>query len=459
MDKDLPPPLTRLSRESGIVYGLVAVGAVVAGFLADPGRPSLLALAIFVIVGLGSENKGVWLPSAITISPSLMVVLAAIGALDGGEGFFLGVAIVGAANGVQFRLVRQHRFGELSVNSSQYLLSALSAAAVYSIASEAPTVARLVVTFAAFTIVNMVLVLIAAVILYEEGAAGIWRDMYPALPGAAAYAVLGALVGQLYTSVGWYAVVLMLTPVVLARAMFNSRLELEEAHAATIQVFLRAIRAKDEYTGRHTLRVCTYSLYIGEQLGFSLSRMRHLEHAALMHDIGKLAVPKHLLNKPGRLTDEEFRRVQEHAHVCIDILDLVDFLKPMTAAAAGHHARYDGGGYGGDEADRPLEAFIVAVADAYDAMTSTRAYRRALPMEVAFEELRSKSGTQFHPECVEALIGAIAARGERHGYGHEADVVAYDVPPPVRGLGSAGLGDRVAEVERTDGRELRERSS
>src|SRR5206468_1284014 len=83
--------------------------------------------------------------------------------------------------------------------------------------------------------------------------------------------------------------------------------------------------------------------------------------------------------------------------------------------------------------ERPLEAYIVAVADAFDAMTSTRSYRRALPMEVAFEELRNKSGSQFHPECVEALITAIEERGERHGLGHEEDAVEFAVAPPVAG--------------------------
>jgi HD-GYP domain-containing protein (c-di-GMP phosphodiesterase class II) len=266
--------------------------------------------------------------------------------------------------------------------------------------------------------------------------------MCPALPNYRAFGLLGTFVGQLYANLGPLAVLLLLAPVVIARQTFSSFLELSEAHEATIKVFLRAIEAKDTYTARHTQRVCTYSLYMGERLGFSHQRLEHLRQSALMHDIGKLAVPKHLLNKPGKLTDDEFERVQRHAHVCIDILGLVDFLKPMTAAAAGHHARFDGGGYGGT-GQRPLEAYIVAVADAFDAMTSTRSYRRALPMEVAFDELRSKAGTQFHPECVDALIAAIEERGERHGLGHEDDAVEFEVAPPVAGVGSAGLGDRV----------------
>jgi HD-GYP domain-containing protein (c-di-GMP phosphodiesterase class II) len=236
----------------------------------------------------------------------------------------------------------------------------------------------------------------------------------------------------------------MITPVAIARLTFASFLELHEAHEATIRVFMRAIHTKDAYTGKHTERVARYSVYIGEEMGFSHARLEHLRQAALMHDIGKLAVPKHLLNKPGKLTDAEFEQVQAHAHVCIDILTLVDFLRPMTAAASGHHSRYDGGGYGGTN-EHPIEAYIVAVADAYDAMTSTRSYRRALPMDVAFAELRAKSGSQFHPDCVEGLIGAISRRGEKHGLGYEDDVVEFAVAPPVVGVGSAGLGDRLPD--------------
>ena len=424
----------------GVTYAVLAASVVVLLVLVDPTMPAMSALALFGLLGLWAENGGIPLPSKITVSPSLMVVMAAIAAMDEG-GLFIGVAVVGAANGMTLYLARNRKWGQLAANSSQYLLSAVVAALAYEASKPLGPFVQVVVSCVAFAAVNVGLILPAAVACYREPARVIWADMHPALPGYLAFGVLGALVGQFYDSIGPVAVVLLLTPIVIARATFSSYIELTQAHDATIKVFLRAIQAKDEYTGKHTVRVCKYSMYIGEELGFNHARLQHLERAALMHDIGKLAVPKHLLNKPGKLTDDEFHRVQRHAHVCIDILDLVDFLKPMTAAAAGHHARYDGGGYGGT-GEYPLEAYIVAVADAYDAMTSTRSYRRALPMEVAFEELRNKSGSQFHPDCVSALITAIESRGERHGLGHEEDVVEFDVPPPVTGTGSAGLGDR-----------------
>ncbi|MEA3077371.1 MAG: hypothetical protein QOF60_2279 [Actinomycetota bacterium] len=429
------------SRWLALGYAVALVAALAVGVSGSPSLPRPVTLAFFVGLILWAEHGAVLLPSEIRVSPSFMVIMASIAAF-GDHGVVLGAAIVGCCSGHFSILLRRRRFAATIIDSAQYGLSSVAAAVAYSLSSTVPAPARVILTGVVFAAVNIGLILPAAVAEYHEPARRVWADMRPSLPNYLAFGFLGTLVGQLYTTLGPLAVLLLVAPMVIARAAFHSFLELTEAHEATIQVFLRAIEAKDTYTHRHTKRVCSYSLYIGEKLGLSHARLEHLRQSALMHDIGKLAVPKHLLNKPGKLTDDEFERVQRHAHVCTDILGLVDFLKPMTAAAAGHHARYDGGGYGGTD-ERPLEAYIVAVADAFDAMTSTRSYRRALPMEVAFEELTAKSGTQFHPECVHALIAAITERGERHGLGHEDNAVDFEVAPPVAGVGSAGLGDRV----------------
>ena len=220
------------------------------------------------------------------------------------------------------------------------------------------------------------------------------------------------------------------------------------ARGAAVAGLVRALAVKDPYTGEHTERVARYSVYVGEELGLSRRRLARLQQAALLHDIGKLAVPTELLNKPGRLTDAEFTRVQAHAHACEDVLGRVAVLRPLAAAAAGHHRRFDGGGYGSGE--RSQQAAVVAVADAYDAMTSTRAYRRALPQALAFEELRRQAGTQFDPACVEALIAAVERREECHGFGHERSAVVFAVEPPQAGVGSAGLGSASVLASRRD---------
>ena len=143
-----------------------------------------------------------------------------------------------------------------------------------------------------------------------------------------------------------------------------------------------ALEAKDRYTAGHAQRVATFCEYVGTELGFGPNRMERLRYAALMHDIGKLIVPNQLLNKPGRLTESEFARVRRHEGVSVELLHRIDFLAPIagdttTEAAT---AAVEGPGL--------VEPAIIHVADAFDAMTSTRSYRRALTQETAFAELR-----------------------------------------------------------------------
>jgi HD-GYP domain-containing protein (c-di-GMP phosphodiesterase class II) len=201
-------------------------------------------------------------------------------------------------------------------------------------------------------------------------------------------------------------------------------------------MLIRALESKDHYTAGHAERVATYADYIGIEVGLSPWRLERLHSAALMHDIGKLVVPNQILNKPGRLTEEEFARMRVHEKVSVQMLSHIDFLRPVAQSGHSDQMRFDA-----DDPDHPIEPYIVMIADAYDAMTSTRSYRKALPQETAFEELRDKAGIQFHPECVEALIRALDKKGEKHGAGYEHDV-AFEHAPEV-GVGSAGLGDLV----------------
>ena len=241
------------------------------------------------------------------------------------------------------------------------------------------------------------------------------------------------------------AIVLLAIPVIIGRFTFMTFLRLQQSHEAAIGLFIRLIEAKDPYTAGHTERVAKYAQYIAEELGVPATRYAHLRHSALMHDVGKLAVPNRLLNKPGRLTEEEFAVVRRHNDVCVNILGRVDFMRDMAVIASDRHGRFENHP-AGHRHELVREAHIVAVADAFDAMTSTRAYRRALTQDVAFQELRDKAGTQFHPPSAEALIRAIEKRGEVYGLGHEDRVEEFDVPPPVAGLGSAGLGDLAPEA-------------
>lgn len=435
-------PKQKLVVLPGWWFELLVVGAaglVMAHLASGPARlPSWPALAVFVPLMLLAGNSEVVLPSKGNVSPVFMIVMAALSAF-GGRGTVLGACLVGMCSGVSLAVARRGRLTAMLFNCGQYLLASAAAASVYLRLGGGARPAAFVGAVAAFILVNGCLVLPQLALNYRLRAHQVWAEMWPTLPNYVAFGLLGLVIGQLYRSLGPVTLPLIVMPGAIARKTFGAFLELRGAHEATVRVFVRAIEAKDPYTAGHSERVAKYSLYMGEEFGFTPGRQEHLRSAALMHDIGKLAVPTRLLNKPGRLTPEEYEVVRRHNEVCIDILTRVDFMKTMVAAASDQHARYE---EGRDRASGlVLEAYVITVADAFDAMTSTRSYRRALSQDVAFAELRDKAGTQFHPECVEALIRAIERRGETYGLGYEEDSHEFRVAPPVVGVGSAGLGD------------------
>jgi HD-GYP domain-containing protein (c-di-GMP phosphodiesterase class II) len=266
------------------------------------------------------------------------------------------------------------------------------------------------------------------------------RHMSVFSPGAYPFALLGFGLGWVYLELGAVVVPLLVVPILIARRTFASYLELKASQEQTIETLILALEAKDPYTSGHARRVATFAEYVGEELGFGPGRMERLRYAALMHDIGKLIVPNQLLNKPGRLTEAEFERVKRHEPVSVELLRRIDFLAPIAGDTTTEAATAAVQG----DADL-IEPAIIHVADAFDAMTSTRSYRRALTQDTAFTELREGAGTQFNKQCVDALIRAIEQRGEIFGEGHEVDEHDWAVAPPEAGTGSAGLGDLVRE--------------
>jgi response regulator RpfG family c-di-GMP phosphodiesterase/signal transduction histidine kinase len=175
---------------------------------------------------------------------------------------------------------------------------------------------------------------------------------------------------------------------------------------STVKSLASAIDAKDEYTRHHSTRVTDFSLKIAAKMGFSEKELGELELAAVLHDVGKIAVPESILNKPGKLTDEEFKLIQEHPARGEAILSPVIELKEIGRVVRAHHERYDGTGYPDRLKGReiPLGARIMAIADTYDSITSERPYRKAASHRFAVKEIIKCSGTQFDPEVVETFL-------------------------------------------------------
>ncbi len=187
----------------------------------------------------------------------------------------------------------------------------------------------------------------------------------------------------------------------------------------TVQSLLNALRCKDDYTWGHSLRVAYFCLSVGKEMGLNEAQLYDLEISALFHDIGKIGVPDAVLLKPSRLSDEEFVEMKLHPSKSYQILKDFPIFHQMALNAKHHHERFDGRGYpdGLKGDDIPLFARIILIADTFDAMTSTRPYRKGLPFETAFAELREFAGTQFDPFIVDNFIKAMTkeqAKPEEH---------------------------------------------
>ncbi len=174
----------------------------------------------------------------------------------------------------------------------------------------------------------------------------------------------------------------------------------------SIDVLIKALEAKDLYTRGHSQRVTIFSFEVGKAMGYKAERLENLRRASILHDLGKIGVREAILNKPARLTDEEYREITLHPEVATRILEPIPFFEPLLPAILHHHERFDGKGYPAHLAGMniPEESRIMAIADTYDAMTSTRAYRKALPVEAAHAELRRCAGSQFDPDIVPVFL-------------------------------------------------------
>jgi hypothetical protein len=394
-----------------------------------------------------AENQSTLFPSQSTTSASFMLAMAAM-VVFAPQDAYAGPALVAAFGGLFLPDLRARDWRRVLFNSAMYGLATLVATAVFfpvvhalGTAWWSMLVAALPAALA-FSAVNLLLLALVLAFWRLETFTGALPKLIGGHLQIYPFALLGVLLGFFYLEYGVVLVPLFIVPILVARQTFSSYTQLKESQEAAVRTLIGALEAKDPYTAGHAERVAGYAHYIGRELGMSPSRLERLRFAALMHDVGKLVVPNHLLNKKGKLTAEEFAHVRRHEEVSVEILTRIDFLAPVAPSATSEAAEF---APVADDRGQPIEPHIVAVADAFDAMTSTRSYRKALPQEIAFDELRRNSGKQFHPRVVDALIIAIEQRNEVHGRGHE-DVVHHEDAPEV-GTGSAGLGDLMADVE------------
>ncbi|WP_329381841.1 HD-GYP domain-containing protein [Streptomyces sp. NBC_01716] len=260
-----------------------------------------------------------------------------------------------------------------------------------------------------------------------------WRGLLPrSLAPYGAHALAGLMMAVLWRSpYGPPSALFVLLPVYISCWVFAQYHRERAAHQATIRALVQAVDIKDRYTRGHSERVGRASAMIARELGMDHERLEVLRFAGILHDVGKLGVPTRVLRKDGPLTPEERRVIELHPEYGHEIVRGIGFLGEARLAILHHHERLDGSGYpyGLAGAEIPEFARVVAVADAFDAMTSTRSYRRARPVATALVELRRCAGSQFDPRMVGALVSALDR------YGWQTDVTsdeAHAVPAAPR---------------------------
>jgi diguanylate cyclase (GGDEF)-like protein/putative nucleotidyltransferase with HDIG domain len=245
----------------------------------------------------------------------------------------------------------------------------------------------------------------------------VWSDSY--LWTFSYYMVGAAVVGLvsfLNRHIGWQSSLLVLPPIYLmyrSYRLYLGKLEGEKKHAEklsnlhlrTIEALALAIEAKDQTTGEHLQRVRVYAMELARELGLSEDETEALRAASVLHDIGKLAVPEHIISKPGKLTPEEFEKMKIHPIVGAEILEQVDFPYPVVPIVRAHHEKWDGSGYpaGLKGETIPIGARILAAVDCLDALASDRQYRKAMPLNDAMAKVASEAGVSFDPRVVEVL--------------------------------------------------------
>ena len=411
-------------RKSGasVFIALMALAALVCIALAlthwqssDP-----VKFACYLGAALLASSLKVSLPSIEgTLSVNFLFTLLGILELSLPETLLIGLASTLAQ--FYWRPARRPKFIQLVFNVSQVTVSSAAAYGVYQLFAthvlHGPGPLALLV--AAITHFAFNSTAMSAIIGLTESkpVSKVWTESYLwSFPYYMVGAAIAGLVHFLNGHIGWQSSLLVLPPIYLmyrSYRLYLGKLETEKRHAEqvsslhlrTIEALALAIEAKDQTTGEHLQRVRVYAMELARDLGLTEDETEALRAASVLHDIGKLAVPEHIISKPGKLTPEEFEKMKVHPIVGAEILEQVDFPYPVVPIVRAHHEKWDGSGYpGGLKGEAiPIGARILSAVDCLDALSSDRQYRKALPLDEAMLKVASEAGTSFDPGVVEIL--------------------------------------------------------
>jgi len=434
-------PAHRLNLRTMLYVALVVLsaGLCIAFFAPDASTDGWPGLVVLTLLAIAFERVGIKIYGDTHVSAGV-VALMAIAILYGAP------AVAIAAPAVVFAATMFTRSGwyNRAFDMGSYTLANVAAALVFQMAIDVDgglngwwVPVALVATVVNYS-VNIPLVATAVSLSTGESWLAVWRDEHQwIIPYYVVFGLLGLALATAYLALGVPGIFAFVAPPLMMRFALqqyvskteetvltlrqkNAELEaanesilqmtrqLTDTYDGTLEALVQALDARDQETRGHSFRVASYVLSMARVLGIqeSTHEWTDMYRGALLHDVGKIGVPDFILHKPGPLTPEEWDDMKRHPNIGHDMLREISFLSGAASIVHCHHERFDGKGYprglAGDEI--PLGARIFTIADAFDAMTSDRPYRKALTTEMAREEVLRHSGTQFDPQVVQAFL-------------------------------------------------------
>jgi putative nucleotidyltransferase with HDIG domain len=404
-----------------VYVGIVVVSAVTIMLVGPYAGIDLKTLVFVAVLFVVAESISTIVVADVKakISPSSAVSLAAV-VLVGP----VGAAVVGFASCLT---IRRLSLVKRCFNGAQFALAAFAAGHVYLMLGgtvgepaqeDFPAVVfPYVAAVLTHTLVNSLLIGLLmwtlGAVRESRGGRFRWRPFLAVELSSIGYQMLGLAIAAVWGGVGLIAPLLVLLPLFIARWTFAQQSGEARAHEATLATLCQAVETKDYYTRGHSMRVGEGAAMIARELGMPAERVQKIRYAGMLHDIGKLGVPTKVLQKTGKLTDDEYAAIKLHPTRGYEIVREISFLDEALAGIRHHHERLDGRGYpmGLVGMEIPESARVISVADVFDCLTSTRSYRQAWSVEDAIAELRRCAGTQFDPRMVEALVRAVERDG------------------------------------------------
>jgi hypothetical protein len=370
----------------------------------------IVGIVFWVLIAFVASSFPVKLSDGVYVAVSTAPIMAA--AVLGGPTAAAWVAVLGSTD---LREIRGQVvwYGVLANHAALALPAVLGALAIQGLRGTSEPLQELLATLAGTVVYFLVnLAFVSLIVLFRAGrpireflaraeTSNIWGNLVTLAP-------LAWLMARLYEipGLGWWTTLLFGLPLFMTRLAYQRFVEMREMFTQTIGALAEAVDKRDPFTSKHSQRVRSISVDIGREMRVSAAELEALEWGGLLHDVGKIGVPDSILLKQGKLTREERIRMNAHPVLGAQIIGPVQRLAPELPVIRHHHEWYNGSGYPdrlmGDEI--PKLARILHVADAFEAMTADRPYRKALSMDQALAELRKFAGVQFDPEIVDAFV-------------------------------------------------------